>query len=179
MQPGDSLEATGVLHSYRGTLEVVASRVRLVPGPRPALPAPRPEPAGAASVVASEGLLVTVRGRVGAQGVSEGGRWLRVHRAEGGAPDSVTVWTPPAHQHAPDLAALRAGDEVEVTGIAALYRDNPTDAPVAQIVPRGPDDVQTVGIPARWRELALRGLLALLALAGLAWGIVRLSLIHI
>ncbi len=177
VQPGDSLEATGVLHQYRGTLEVVASRVRLVPGPRAAAPAPREEPAGAASVVASEGLLVRVRGRVGAQGVSEGGRWLRLHRAADGAgvPDSVTVWTPPAHQRAPDLHTLRAGDEVIVTGIAALYRDNPTDPPVAQVVPRGPEDVTTVGIPRYWRELALRGLAALLALGVAAWGIVRLA----
>src|SRR5687768_14329972 len=52
VEPGDSVEATGVLHSYRGTLEVVASQVRVLPGPRPAPTTPREQPAGASSVVA-------------------------------------------------------------------------------------------------------------------------------
>jgi diguanylate cyclase (GGDEF)-like protein/PAS domain S-box-containing protein len=170
---GDSLEATGVLHSYRGTLEVVASRVRVVASATEAPPVPPMQPAAAAPVLAAEGRLVRVRGVVGAQGESEGGRWLRVHRADGGGPDSVTVWTPPAHQNAPDLASLRPGDEIEATGIAALYRDNPTDPPIAQLVPRGPEDVVTIGIPGRWRELALNGLLATLGLAAAGWAVAR------
>jgi diguanylate cyclase (GGDEF)-like protein/PAS domain S-box-containing protein len=173
VRTGDSLEATGVLHSYRGTLEVVASRVRVV-APATSVPAlPALQPAAAAPVLAAEGRLVRVRGVVGAQGESEGGRWLRIHRADGGPPDSVTAWTPPAHQNPPDLASLRPGDEIEATGVAALYRDNPTDAPIAQLVPRGPEDVVTIGIPGRWRELALQGLLAALGLAAAGWGVAR------
>ncbi|MGZ8457873.1 MAG: diguanylate cyclase domain-containing protein, partial [Gemmatirosa sp.] len=173
VRTGDSLEATGVLHSYRGTLEVVASRVRVV-APATAVPAlPPTQPAAAAPVLAAEGRLVRIVGRAGAQGESEGGRWLRVHRADGGPADSVTVWVPPAHQRAPDLARLRAGDEVAVTGIAALYRDNPTDAPIAQLVPRGPGDVVTLGIPGRWRELALNGLLSLVGVAAAGWAVAR------
>lgn len=173
VRAGDSLEAVGVLHHYRGTTEVVASQVRVAAGPPPAARVPDSLPASAAPVVAAEGRLVRVRGRAGAQGESEGGRWLRLHREDGGAPDSVTVWVPPAHQRAPDLSRLRPGDAVEVTGLAALYRDNPADAAVAQVVPRGPEDVVTLGIPGRWRELALRALLAVLGLAAVAWAIAR------
>jgi len=123
--------------------------------------------------VAGEGRLLRVRGRVGPQGTSEGGRWLRLRRDDRGPADSVTVWVPATHQRDPRLADLRVGDDVEVTGISAVYRDNPTDAPIAQLVPRGPEDVRVHGIPGRWRELALRGVLAALGLVGLGWGLVH------
>jgi diguanylate cyclase (GGDEF)-like protein/PAS domain S-box-containing protein len=124
------------------------------------------------AVVAAEGRLLRVRGRVGPHGASEGGHWLRLLHARGVA-DSVTVWIPATHQRDPGLTDLRAGDDVEVTGIAAVYRDNPSDPLVAQLVPRGPEDVRVYGIPGRWRELALRGLLTALGLAALGWGLVR------
>ncbi len=173
VRAGDSVEATGVLHRYRGTTEVVASSVRRVAAPPRAFAAPPVIPASSAPIVAAEGRLVRARGRVGAQGSSEGGRWLRLRRGDGGATDSVTVWVPATHQRDPGLADLRVGDDVEVTGIAAVYRDNPNDPPVAQLVPRGPEDVRVHGIPGRWRELAARGALAALAVAALGWALVR------
>jgi PAS domain-containing protein len=172
VRAGDSVEATGIVHRYRGTTEIVASAVRRVPAP-PRLVAPTPSTeATTDGVAAAEGRLVRVRGRVGPHGASEGGHWLRLLHA-GGVADSVTVWIPATHQRDPGLTDLRSGDDVEVTGIAAVYRDNPSDPLIAQLVPRGPEDVRVYGIPGRWRELALRGLLTTLGLAALGWGLVR------
>ncbi|MDF1501583.1 diguanylate cyclase [Roseisolibacter sp. H3M3-2] len=175
--PGDSVEATGVLHRYRGTTEVVASSVRRIAVPARALTSPESSPPSSEAAVAAEGRLIRMRGVAGAQGSSEGGRWLRLRLAAGegalAAADSVTVWVPATHQRDPGITDLRVGDDVEVTGIAAVYRDNPTDAPIAQLIPRGPDDVRVHGIPGRWRELALRGLLGALAAAGLGWALVH------
>jgi diguanylate cyclase (GGDEF)-like protein/PAS domain S-box-containing protein len=172
VRAGDSVEATGVVHRYRGTTEIVAAAVRVVEAPLRVVEAPASSPASTAAVLAAEGRLVRVRGRVGPQGASEGGRWLRL-LDDSGVADSVTVWIPATHQRDPRLTDLRLGDDVEVTGIAAIYRDNPSDPAVAQLVPRGPEDVRVHGIPGRWRELALRGLAAMLALAALGWALVR------
>ena len=172
VRAGDSVEATGVVHRYRGTTEIVASAVRRVSAPLRMIQAPVATEASTAAVVAAEGQLMRVRGRVGPQGASEGGRWLRLLH-DGGVADSVTVWIPATHQRDPGLTDLRVGDDVEVTGVAAVYRDNPSDPLVAQLVPRGPEDVRVHGLPGRWRERALRGLLAAVALAALGWALVR------
>ena len=174
VRAGDSVVATGVLHRYRGTTEIVATRVSVVAGARRLPEAPAVGQASTASVVAREGRLLRLRGRVGAQGASEGGHWLRLHRLDGAAVDSVTLWVPAAHQRPPGLEALRAGDRVEVTGLATLYRDNPTDAAVAQLLPRGPEDIVTLGIPGLWRERALHGTIAVLLGGLLLWQLVRL-----
>ena len=182
---GRALVGSGVLHDRALTIALdqggagtwIFSRaadfpVRRVPAPLRVVEAPAATGASTAIVAAAEGRLMRVRGRVGPHGASEGGHWLRLLH-DGGVADSVTVWIPATHQRDPGLADLRVGDDVEVTGIAAVYRDNPADPLVAQLVPRGPEDVRVHGLPGRSRELALRGLLAALALPALGWALVR------
>jgi PAS domain S-box-containing protein len=112
--------------------------------------------------------VVRVRGVVGAYGTSEGGTWLRLHgesrpgRAAGR--DSATVWVGSGHAGLAAVRALRAGDLVEVTGVAATYQDNPGDAPVWQVIPRRDADVVTLGLPGRWSELAAMAGAAFVAL---------------
>jgi diguanylate cyclase (GGDEF)-like protein/PAS domain S-box-containing protein len=157
LRAGDSVVVTGLVHRYRGMVELVADSVRVVPS-APRLPAPLRLPAAGGALAAHEGQLVTVRGTAGAHGVSEGGRWMRLHARPAGTapPDSVTLWVGPTHVDPPQLADVVAGDELEVTGVAAAYRDNPGDAHVWQVVPRSPADVAVIGISRRWYGLAAR-----------------------
>jgi diguanylate cyclase (GGDEF)-like protein/PAS domain S-box-containing protein len=167
--PGDSVEATGVVRGYRGTLELVLGTVRVVPGPRRLL-----EPVDPAGRPVSErdgGRLVRVRGRVLALGTSEGGRWARLWREAAG--DTVTLWAPAPHAAPPDVDGLRVGDELTVTGIVAAYQDGSDQPVVWQLIPRSPDDVVAEGVPHRWYERARLALGGLVVGGALLWGLVR------
>ena len=159
---GDSVIVRGLVHHYRGMVELVAEQVRVVPGP-PRPPTPVVLTAAGAAVAPYEGRLVRVRGVAGAHGVSEGGRWVRLRAPDAAQPDSVTLWVGPTHADPPQLADVVAGDLIEVTGVAAAYRDNPGDARVWQVVPRGTADVAVIGIPQRWYVLAMRAAALLVA----------------
>jgi diguanylate cyclase (GGDEF)-like protein/PAS domain S-box-containing protein len=171
LREGDSVRATGLVQRYRGTLELVSTGVTVVAPGRGAEAALVPAPtrdAGAPPTPTAEGRVVRVRGVVGAYGTSEGGTWLRLHgesrpgRAAGR--DSATVWVGSGHAGLAAVRALRAGDLVEVTGVAATYQDNPGDAPVWQVIPRRDADVVTLGLPGRWSELAAMAGAAFVAL---------------
>jgi len=139
---GDSVQARGVLFVYRGALEIIASSLTVVPTSQLVTPLPAE---GWPPAVREAQLVRVSNAVVGARGESEGGRWMRLHRD--GLPDSVTLWIPWTHGDPPGLGDVRTGDRLDVTGIATLYRDNPGDAGVWQIVPRRASDVRTVGIP--------------------------------
>jgi PAS domain S-box-containing protein len=178
VRAGDSVVARGVVQRYRGTTELIVTDLRVVRAAR-RMPAPVEARAdGGVPAAAREGRLLRVRGVAGAQGVSEGGRWLRLHvgapRSATPAGDSVTVWVPATHAHPPALEDVRPGDRLDVVGVGGVYQDNPSDPSVAQLLPRAPDDLRIVGLPKRWTELAGAGLLAC-SVAGLAvFGAARL-----
>ncbi len=158
---GDSVEARGTLATYRGSLELIATSVRVVPAQTPVLVAPDTSWPGA---VVAEGRLLRVRGVVGARGESEGGRWLRLHHK--GAGDSLTLWVPWTHHDPPVLADVQRGDQLEVTGNVSVYLDNPGDAAVTQIIPRRNGDVRTVGYSRQVARRVRDGVVAFV-LAGL------------
>ncbi|WP_158508846.1 GGDEF domain-containing protein [Gemmatirosa kalamazoonensis] len=140
---GDSVEARGALFVYRGSIEIIATSLTVVPTAQLATPAPD---SGWPAAPLREARLVRVsHAVVGARGESEGGRWIRLHAP--GHADSVTLWIPWTHADPPGLADVRTEDVLDVTGLATLYRDNPGDPGVWQIVPRRATDVHTVGIP--------------------------------
>lgn len=161
---GDSVIARGLVRSYRGSLELIASEAHLVPGsPRVQEPihiAVDPEQAGANS-----GRLVRVTGRAGNSGRSEGGQWLRIHPLD--VPDSsgMTVWVSAAHAVPVDLGGFRAGDVLTVTGLISAYRDNPEDPVVWQVEPRTSADIALRSVPRAWYERAAWAGIAGLALA--------------
>lgn len=161
--PGDSVEATGVVRPYRGMSELMATEVRVVPAPR-AVPAPIPIPLDAAVAAEHDGHLVTVRGIVGEQGRSEGGQWMRFHRAKGDTARGLTIWVGGSQTSPADLRDFDAGDRLAVTGVVASYQDNPGDPVVWQVVPRTAGDLAALGIP---RRLYVRaGWLGVAALLG-------------
>ena len=166
---GDSVVATGVVQNYRGTTELVLGTLEVISTP-PQLPEPASARADAGTPAGErEGRLLRVAGVAGEQGVSEGGRWLRLHPMAPGEPeasavrrgDSITVWVPATHTDAPRLEDVRPGDVLDVVGVGGVYQDNPGDPAVAQLLPRSPADVRIVGIPGRWTELAVVWLSAL------------------
>jgi diguanylate cyclase (GGDEF)-like protein len=167
---GDSVEATGVVKRYRGALELEASDVRVIPGPRRIVP-PLLLP-GAVVEPSDEGRLVEVHGVAGEIGRSEGGWWLTVvaDPAPDGRRNTVTVWVGAAHAMPPSMERVRTGDRVEVTGVLSAFQDNPTEPRVWQVLPRGEADVALPGMPAYLRErlrwaLALSAIVALLVVA--------------
>lgn len=166
---GDSVEATGVVKRYRGALELEASDVRVVPGPRRQV-APKLLPGDPQA--GDEGRLVEVHGVASDMGRSEGGWWLTVlpDPAPDGRRSAVTVWVGAAHAAPPRMDRVQTGDRVEVTGILSAFQDNPTEPRVWQVLPRGEADVALPGMPAYLRErlrltLALTAIVVLLGVA--------------
>lgn len=139
VREGDSVVATGTIKRYRGDLELVASRVTVVPGP-PRVIQPREVPIDVAQMRLHPGQLVRVRGRVDAFGHSEGGQWLRL-RDSATARGTITVWIPANHGAPIDLSKVRPNDSLTVAGIVTSYQDNADDPIVWQLVPRTAEDV--------------------------------------
>jgi diguanylate cyclase (GGDEF)-like protein/PAS domain S-box-containing protein len=146
VQQGDSLVAVGVVKSYRGDLELVASRVEIVPAQRRIIvPAELSIDRGVLATYA--GALVRVRGRVAGYGTSEGGQWMRLRDMKSSAIGTVTIWVPSNHGASIDLSRVRYEDSVVVTGVMTRYQDNTDDPVVFQVVPRTRDDVHVPDVP--------------------------------
>ena len=170
VREGDSLVATGTVKRYRGDLELVATRVAVVPGAARVIQ-PRDVPINVAQLERYPGQLVRVRGRVDELGHSEGGQWLRL-RDGATARGTITVWVPANHGARIDLSNARPNDSLIVAGIVTSYQDNTDDPVVWQVVPRSGDDVVVSATTAvwpiwlLWSSLAAAGLvLSVLALA--------------
>jgi len=170
VREGDSLVATGTVKRYRGDLELVATRVAVVPGAARVIQ-PRDVPINVAQLERYPGQLVRVRGRVEELGHSEGGQWLRL-RDGATARGTITVWVPANHGARIDLSNARPNDSLTVAGIVTSYQDNTDDPVVWQVVPRSGDDVVVSATTAvwpiwlLWSSLAAAGLvLSVLALA--------------
>jgi diguanylate cyclase (GGDEF)-like protein/PAS domain S-box-containing protein len=174
VQEGDSVMATGTIRRYRGDRELVATRFRIVPGPR-RLTSARDVAIDAATMARHPGELVRVSGRVMASGHSEGGRWIRLADAQNTAAGTVTVWVPANHGASIDLASIRTHDSLTVAGIVTSYQDNADDPVVWQLVPRTMDDVVIMSTDSEWPAWLLWLLIGggAAAFAGLA--LVRLN----
>jgi len=146
---GDSVVATGTIRRYRGDRELVAVRMRVVPGPR-RLTIPRDLAIDAATMARHPGELVRVSGRVVSSGHSEGGRWVRLSDAQSATSSTVTVWVPANHGAQVDLASIRTHDSLTIAGIVTSYQDNVDDPIVWQLVPRTMDDVVIIATDAEW-----------------------------
>ena len=157
VREGDSLIATGTIKHYRGDVELVATRVTVVPS-TPRLIPPRELPIDLAEISRHPGHLVRVRGRVGAFGYSEGGQWLRL-RDSASAQGTVTVWVPANHGAPIDLSKVRPKDSLTVAGIVTSFKDNADDQLVWQIVPRTKADVVVSATTATWPTWLLGSLL--------------------
>ncbi|MDQ8155151.1 MAG: diguanylate cyclase [Gemmatimonadota bacterium] len=155
---GDSVVATGVVKTYRGMVEIVGTRVEVVPGARALM-----EPASIAVdqqlLPKFSGRLVRVRGRVAGFGKSEGGQYLRLRDLNPDETGTLTIWVPSNHGEPIDLSRVQYEDSVTVAGVIASYRDNADDPLVWQIVPRTRDDVNVpqgrTGLPVEWLYAAL------------------------
>jgi diguanylate cyclase (GGDEF)-like protein/PAS domain S-box-containing protein len=148
VREGDSLIATGTVKRYRGDLELVATRVTVVPS-APRLIQPRDVPIDSAQMERYRGQLVRVRGRVDALGPSEGGQWLRL-RDGASTRGTITIWIPANHGARIDLSNVRPSDSLTVAGIVTSYQDNTEDRLVWQLVPRSGDDVVVSATRAVW-----------------------------
>jgi diguanylate cyclase (GGDEF)-like protein/PAS domain S-box-containing protein len=172
VREGDSVVATGTIKRYRGDLELVATRVTVVPA-APRVIAPRDAPIDISVISRYPGQLVRVRGRVDAFGYSEGGQWLRL-RDSASARGTITIWVPANHGAPIDLSRARPDDRLTVAGIVTSYQDNADDPVVWQLVPRTKADVVVSATSAAWPTWLLGSLLgagivvlAVLALARL------------
>jgi diguanylate cyclase (GGDEF)-like protein/PAS domain S-box-containing protein len=144
IRTGDSVIATGNVRGYRGSLELFATAVRVVPGERRVVP---PIPLSLEGRVGKdvEGRLVRVVGAVTGYGRSEGGEWLRLRGTRPSDVGSITVWVHANHGGGVRLAPMREADSISVTGIVIAFQDNPEDAVVWQVVPRTGQDVVRIG----------------------------------
>ena len=158
VREGDSLVATGTVKRYRGDLELVATRVSVVPTALRIVP-PRAVPIDSSVLKRYPGQLVRVHGRVDAFGHSEGGQWLRLRDAVA-AKGTITIWVPANHGAPIDLAKIRPDDSLAVVGIVTSYQDNADDPVVWQLVPRTEDDVVVAATRAVWPTWLLWSLLA-------------------
>jgi hypothetical protein len=148
VREGDSIVATGTIKRYRGDLELVATRVTIVPG-APRVIRPREVPMDVEQMRRHPGQLVRVHGRVDGFGHSEGGQWLRL-RDSATARGTITVWVPANHGAPIDLSKVRPNDSLTVAGIVTSYQDNADDPIVWQLVPRTVDDVTVSETAAVW-----------------------------
>ena len=142
---GDSVVATGTLKRYRGDLELVATHVAVIPGPRRFV-VPRALQTNLAQISQHPGELIQVSGRVMSEGHSEGGQWLRMRGSAPGGHDTVTLWVPASHGARISLTAINPNDSVMATGIVAAYRDNSEDPVVWQLIPRDTGDVHVTAM---------------------------------
>jgi diguanylate cyclase (GGDEF)-like protein/PAS domain S-box-containing protein len=147
VQEGDSVVATGAIKRYRGDRELVATRLRIVPGARRSN-SPRDLSIDAKLMAQHPGELVRVTGVATASGESEGGRWIRLADPRSDAAGTVNVWVPANHGAPIDLARIRTDDRLAVAGIVTAYQDNADDPIVWQLVPRTMDDVLITGTAA-------------------------------
>ena len=148
VREGDSVVATGTVKRYRGDLELVVTRVKVVPT-APRFVSPREVPIDTSVMERYPGQLVRVRGRVASSGPSEGGQWLRLRNAAS-AKSTITIWVPANHGAPIDLATLHPDDSLSVTGIVTSYQDNVDDRVVWQLVPRTEHDVVVASTRAVW-----------------------------
>jgi len=158
VREGDSLVATGTIKRYRGDLELLATRVAVVPS-APRVIVPREVPIDVRVMERYPGQLVRVRGRVAAFGPSEGGQWLRL-RDEATGKGTITVWVPANHGAPIDLAKIQPDDSLVVAGIVTSYQDNEGDRVVWQLVPRTENDVIVTTTRAVWPTWLLWSALA-------------------
>jgi diguanylate cyclase (GGDEF)-like protein/PAS domain S-box-containing protein len=173
VREGDSLIATGTVKRYRGDLELVASRVTVVPA-APRMIQPRELSIDVAQFQRHAGQLVLVRGRVGQLGPSEGGQWLQLGDGAS-ARGTITVWVPANHGAPIDLTKVRRNDSLTVVGILTRYQDNADDKVVWQLVPRTADDVVISTATAVWPTWLLW---SILAAAGAVLGVLALTRIN-
>jgi diguanylate cyclase (GGDEF)-like protein/PAS domain S-box-containing protein len=173
VREGDSLIATGTIKHYRGDVELVATRVTVVPS-TPRVITPRDLPIDVAQISRHPGQLVRVRGRVGGFGYSEGGQWLRL-RDSVSVQGTVTVWVPANHGAPIDLSQVRPNDSLTVAGIVTSFKDNADDALVWQLVPRSKEDVVVSATTATWPTWLLGSLLVPGAIVLGALAIARLN----
>lgn len=173
VREGDSLIATGTVKRYRGDLELVASRVSVVPD-APRLIQPREVPIDVAQMGRYPGQLVRVHGRVDGSGHSEGGQWLRL-RDGATSRGTINVWVPANHGAPIDLSKTRPDDSLTVAGIVTSYQDNADDTVVWQLVPRTADDVVVSASSAVWPTWLLWSLLAAAAAVLGVLGLTRIN----
>ncbi len=164
---GDSVVATGVVKTYRGMVELVGTRLTVVPVPRTTV-SPAPIAVDGDLLPKFSGRLVRVRGRVAGFGESEGGQFLRLRDLNPEETGTLTIWVPSNHGEPIDLSRVRYEDSVTVAGVISSYRDNVDDPLIWQIIPRTRDDIDVPqgrsGIPVAWLYTALA-----LSLAAAAW----------
>jgi diguanylate cyclase (GGDEF)-like protein/PAS domain S-box-containing protein len=158
VREGDSLIATGTIKHYRGDVELLATRVTVVPSAPRVVPA-RDLPIDLAEISRHPGQLVRVRGRVDGFGYSEGGQWLRL-RDSALARGAITIWVPANHGAPIDLSKARPNDSLTVAGIVTAFKDNADDPLVWQLVPRSEEDVVVSSATLAWPTWLLGGLFA-------------------
>ena len=140
VKEGDSVTATGVIKTYRGNVELVASAVTVVPAASRII-VPKELPLDAQVIAKHASQLVRVHGRVAAFGHSEGGQWLRLASETAENSGTITVWVPANHGAPIDLGSAQRSDSMVVTGVVTSYQDNADDPVVWQLVPRDAKDV--------------------------------------
>jgi diguanylate cyclase (GGDEF)-like protein/PAS domain S-box-containing protein len=154
-----------LVKSYRGNVELVAGKVRVIAGdPRKLSPLELVIDTGV--IARHVGELVRVHGHVAGSGHSEGGQWVRMRDTSSPTGGMVTIWVPANHGVPIELTRASAADSIVVSGIVTAYQDNTDDPIVWQIVPREPADIQLGAVSSRLKDWLLWSLLAIALIAG-------------
>ena len=174
VKEGDSVTAAGVIKTYRGNVELVVSKVSVVPGP-PRIVEVHDLPIDPAIIAQHAGQLIRVHGRVAGFGHSEGGQWLRLTNDASTKRGALTVWVPANHGAPIDLGAMQTTDSMAVTGVVTSYQDNADDPVVWQLVPRDSADVQVTATATVLSPWLLWAALAAALLLGAVLAMSRIS----
>ena len=173
VREGDSLLVTGTIEHYRGDVELMATRVSVVPS-APRIVGPRDLPIDSALISRYSGQLVRVGGRVDTVGFSEGGQWL-ILRSGSSDRGTITIWVPSGHSALADLSRTQRNDSLTVTGIVTAFQDNVKEPLVWQLVPRSRADVIVSTGMGEWPSWLLGALLAAGAVVLGALAVMRLN----
>jgi diguanylate cyclase (GGDEF)-like protein/PAS domain S-box-containing protein len=174
VKEGDSVTATGTIKTYRGNIELMASKVAIVAGSRRMI-LPRELPIDPPTIAQHAGQLVRVHGRVVDFGHSEGGHWLRLRDAASRLSGTLTVWVPANHGAPIDFSSVRSLDSLVVTGVVTSYQDNADDPVVWQLVPRDAADVHISAVPKVFLGWALWAALGAALILGAVLAISRIG----
>ena len=140
---GDSLVVTGVVRQYGGLSQLHVIDLRVVPGPR-RLPEPVRLEEPFTDLERFEGRLVEVRGRIKGRDRIAEGEFVLVGSES--TLDGLQVFVSERHSSPPDLAALRVGDEVVLTGLLSQFDAEAPFDMFYQVFPRSQEDVRVAGL---------------------------------
>ncbi|MGM0745061.1 MAG: histidine kinase dimerization/phosphoacceptor domain -containing protein [Bacteroidota bacterium] len=164
---GDSLVVKGTLELYYDKPEIVADTVYVVDNP-PSIPTPKSLSQIASNPEDYLGMLVKGRAVVSQKNASSGYRGLTIS-VNDSTENILEVYISQSHRLKDEfnLELLSIGDEIEVTGIVGKFVFQTSGTVIYHVMPRTPDDIETLGFPRKYLSyLGWFGMISLVLIFG-------------